>query len=391
MNPIQAFKLAGKSIISNKMRSFLTMLGIIIGVSSVITLVGVVQGYKNYIVSQFSDFGANAITVYVQNMDTRRVDVDDMYKFIAENSSVFHHVTPALDVNVTLKAGTKNKTHSVTGVGEDFPKIKKSELASGRFIQYSDIKNRYKGCVIGSYIVKEVFKGDVEVGDTLKLNGEVYHIIGILQEKAGSEKNSEDDCIFIPYTNAARMLGSSGAPVSYLIDTVDTDGVETGKKLLEDYLYSVMKNKDLYYIQTMAELLKQVGQMTGVLSSILGGIAGISLLVAGIGIMNIMLVSVVERTKEIGIRKSLGAKKRDILLQFVIEAATISSIGGIIGILLGCPATSALGNLFVLKASPTVESIILAFGVSAGIGILFGFLPANKAAKLNPIDALRSE
>jgi putative ABC transport system permease protein len=186
------------------------------------------------------------------------------------------------------------------------------------------------------------------------------------------------------------MSGSANIS-AYTFATADASYVDQGKILLDDYLYSIMKNEDLYNISTMAELLDMVNEMTGMLSSILGGIAGISLLVAGIGIMNIMLVSVVERTKEIGIRKSLGAKKRDILWQFVIEAATISTIGGVIGILLGYAATRTLGNAFGLEAAPTVGSIIMAFGVSAAIGIGFGYMPANKAAKLNPIDALRSE
>ena len=390
MNPIQAFKLAGKSIISSKMRSFLTMLGMIIGVTSVITLVGLMQGVTNYIVSEFSDLGTNTITISVNNTDTRKVDVDDVYNFVKENSSVFQYVTPRVSSNYTVKNGTDSISTTVSGVGEDFTKINTLELSSGRFIQYADIKNRYKGCVIGSYISEELFDGVAKTGDTIKINGQVYKIIGIQKEQAGSEAGSADDCIYIPYSNAVRMSGSANIS-AYTFATADASYVDQGKILLDDYLYSIMKNEDLYNISTMAELLDMVNEMTGMLSSILGGIAGISLLVAGIGIMNIMLVSVVERTKEIGIRKSLGAKKRDILWQFVIEAATISTIGGVIGILLGYAATRTLGNAFGLEAAPTVGSIIMAFGVSAAIGIGFGYMPANKAAKLNPIDALRSE
>lgn len=390
MNPIQAFKLAGKSIISSKMRSFLTMLGMIIGVTSVITLVGLMQGVTNYMVSTFSDLGTNTITISVNNTDTRKVNVDDVYNFVKENSSVFQYVTPSVNSGYTIKKGTKSIKSTVSGVGEDFIKINSLEIESGRYIQYADIKNRYKGCVIGSYIANELFDGDVKTGDTLKINGQVYTIIGILKEKAKSEAGSADDSIYIPYSNAVRLSGSANISM-YTFATVEASSVDAGKELLDNYLYGIMKDVDLYNISTMAELLKMVNEMTGMLSSILGGIAGISLLVAGIGIMNIMLVSVVERTKEIGIRKSLGAKKRDILWQFVIEAATISTIGGVIGILLGYAATKTLGNAFGLEAAPTVGSIVMAFGVSAAIGIGFGFMPANKAAKLNPIDALRSE
>ncbi len=390
MSIIQAFKLAGKSIISSKMRSFLTMLGMIIGVFSVITLVGLMNGVTNYVVSTFSDMGTNMITVSVTNTDTRVVDVDEVYEFVKENSSVFEAVTPQVTSNYTVKNGTTSESETVTGVGEDYMSINSLALASGRFIQYADIKNRYKGCVIGSFIVDEIFEGTVSVGETLKINGTVYTIIGILEEQADSEENSEDDCIYIPYSTAVRMSYSSNIS-SYAFAAADADYVDYGKELLDDFLYTTLKNEDLYTISTMAELLETVTEMTDMLSVILGGIASISLLVAGIGIMNIMLVSVVERTKEIGIRKSLGAKKRDIMWQFVIEAASISTIGGILGILLGWGTTRLLGNAFGLDATPTVGSIILAFGVSAGIGIGFGYMPANKAAKLNPIDALRSE
>ncbi|WP_202621645.1 ABC transporter permease [Anaerocolumna sedimenticola] len=387
---IQAFKLAGRSIVSSKMRSFLTMLGMIIGVTSVITLVGLMNGVTNYMLSMFADLGTNTITVQLNNTDTRHVDAEDVYKFTEENSDIFQYVTPRVSGQYTVKNGTESATTSVSGVSEDFAYMNNLNLTSGRFIQYSDIKNRYKGCVIGTYIVEELFDGKANVGDTLKINGQVYKIIGILEEKADSTQGSSDDCLYIPYSNAVRMSGSANIS-AYTLSAYNIDLVDTGKELLDNYIYGIMKNEDLYNISTMAELLDQVNEMTGMLSSILGGIAGISLLVAGIGIMNIMLVSVVERTKEIGIRKSLGAKKKDIMSQFVIEAATISTIGGIIGIIFGWIGTVTLGKAFGLEAVPTIGSIILAFSVSAGIGIGFGYMPANKAAKLNPIDALRSE
>jgi putative ABC transport system permease protein len=186
-------------------------------------------------------------------------------------------------------------------------------------------------------------------------------------------------------------LSKSSDISSYTFAVIDTDSVEAAEELLDNYLYDIMKNEELYNITSMTELLDAINSMTNMLSAVLGGIAGISLLVAGIGIMNIMLVSVVERTKEIGIRKSLGAKKRDIMSQFVIEAIAISTTGGIIGIIIGSVATKTLGSAFGIEAAPTTGAILLAFFVSAGIGVAFGYMPANKAAKLNPIDALRSE
>jgi len=391
MNISQAFKLAGKSIIGSKMRSFLTMLGMIIGVASVIILVGLVQGVTDYVLSTFADLGTNIITVSVTNTDTRYVDVDEIYEFTEENSTIFQGVTPTVSSRYTVKNGSTSLTDkTVTGVGEDYLTLNSLDLSSGRFIEYADIKNRYNGCVIGTYIEDELFVGNASLGNTIKINGQIYTIIGIQEEQADSEESSKDDCIYIPYSNATRLAGSSDIS-SYTFAMKDPDYVVQGEDVLDKYLYGIMKNEDLYTITSMTELLDTVNNMTNILSSVLSGIAGISLLVAGIGIMNIMLVSVVERTKEIGIRKALGAKRRDIMSQFVIEAAAISTIGGIIGIIIGIVTTNILGNAFNVNAAPTISAIMLSFGVSAAIGIGFGYMPANKAAKLNPIDALRND
>ena len=386
----QAFKLALKSILGSKMRSFLTMLGMIIGVASVITLLGLVTGVTNYLVDTFADMGTNMINVSISATDTRKVSVDDMYAFAKENDDIFQGVTPTVNASYTVKNGSTSMTTSVIGVGEDYMDINVLELSSGRAIHYADIVNRYEACVIGTYVADELFDGKVSLGDTLKISGKVFRIVGIQEEQADSKANTKDDRIYIPYTTAARLSKTSDI-TSYTFAIYDTDDTDKAEERLDNYLYGIMKNEELYHIQSMTELLDAINSMTSMLSAVLGGIAGISLLVAGIGIMNIMLVSVVERTKEIGIRKSLGAKKRDIMSQFVIEAIAISTTGGIIGIIIGSIATTTLGKAFGIEAVPTMEAVLLAFGVSAGIGVAFGYMPANKAAKLNPIDALRSE
>lgn len=386
----QACKLALQSILGSKMRSFLTMLGMIIGVASVITLLGLVTGVTNYMLSTFSDMGTNMISVNVNNTDTRKVNVDDMYAFAKEHNDIFIGVTPTVNSNYTVKNGNESLSTTVMGVGEDYLDINSLELSSGRFIHYADIANRYEACVIGTYVAEELFGGNVKVGDTIKISGQVYTIVGVQKEKADSEANSTDDRIYIPYSTATRLAKSTNIS-SYSFATSDTDKMVVAEDLLDNYLYGIMKNEELYTVSSMTELLDIINSMKNMLSALFGGIAGISLLVAGIGIMNIMLVSVVERTKEIGIRKSLGAKKRDIMSQFVVEAFAISSLGGIIGIIIGSVATSILGSAFGIEAETTTGAILLAFGVSAGIGIGFGYMPANKAAKLNPIDALRSE
>lgn len=390
MNIGQAFRLSIKSIVSNKMRSFLTMLGMIIGVGSVITLIGLMQGVTNYTLGQFSDLGTNTITVNVTNTSTRNVKVDEMYQIVEDNPELFDAVTPLVSGSYKVKNGSESKDTAVMGVGEDYFDISSLKVKKGRFIQYSDIATRNNSCVIGTYVSDELYDGKAKIGDTIKINGQLYNIVGIQKEKEDSKKGSADDRIYIPYSNAARMAGISNIG-AFTFAAVDTDKVVEAEKLLKEYLYKKMKDEDLYQTSSLTQLLDMVEKMMGMMSAALSGIAGISLLVAGIGIMNIMLVSVVERTKEIGIRKSLGAKKRDIMWQFVIEAAMISSLGGIVGIGIGAFATVQLGKAFGMAASPTLNAILLAFGVSAAIGIGFGYAPASKAAKLNPIDALRSE
>lgn len=387
----QSFRLALKSIASSKMRSFLTMLGIIIGVASVIVLVSLMQGMTNYISDSFSDLGTDQVSLSVTNTDTRRVDVDTMYTFLEEHEDLFAAMSPTVTVRGTLKNGTENSTTaSITGVGEDYLEIQALELSNGRFIQYSDIVARQKVCVIGSYVAQELFAGESALNQTLKINGEAYTVVGILQEKADSEEGSSDDCVYLPYSVATKLSFSADIS-SYVFTVGNVDNMDEAKTVLKDYLYEIFKNEDLYNVTSLSEMLEMVTSMTDMMTMLLVGIAAISLVVAGIGIMNIMLVSVTERTREIGIRKALGAKRRIILQQFVIEAGVTSSLGGVIGIVIGCILTTVASGLIGFDASPSTTAILVSFGVSAGIGIIFGYMPARRAANLNPIDALRNE
>lgn len=375
------------------MRSFLTMLGIIIGVASVIILVSLVNGYMSSVVESFASMGVNQISVTAVNMDSRSVDVDDMYQLLEENPDLFAQMTPSISVNTTVKYQNESSTSTkVGGYSEDYLDIKGYELTSGRNIQYSDLISRQKVCVIGYYTAYQ-FYGSPEkaLGETLKIGGNAFKVVGIVerQDEESLEEGGTDDFVWIPYTSAEKM--SQVRVANYIFTSTDVELSEQCTSVIENALYEIFKNEDLYTVTANSEMLDSLNEQIAMMSAMLGGIAGISLLVAGVGVMNIMLVSVTERTREIGIRKALGAKKRVIMQQFVIEAAVTSSIGGIMGIILGAAVTEAAGTLIGISAHPTPSAVLISFSVSVGIGLLFGYMPANRAAKLNPIEALRSE
>ncbi|WP_313155102.1 ABC transporter permease [Lacrimispora sp.] len=391
---LQSFKMALKSIWGNKMRSFLTMLGIIIGVASVIILVSLVNGQMSYMTEQFTSMGTNQINVNVTNLSSRTVTVDQMYQFYEDNKNLFSQMTPRVSVSSTLKNGTESLTNTtVSGVSEEYLEMKDQTLDSGRFLQYSDIISRQKVCVVGYYVAWELYGGaEKAIGQTIKINGYAYQIVGVVsrQDEDELKDGGSDDVLYLPYSSAAKMNNTADIN-SYIFATADMDHSAEAKEAINTFLYGTFKDEDLYRITAMSELLNSLNSMMSMMSMMLGGIAGISLLVAGVGVMNIMLVSVTERTREIGIRKALGAKKRNIMQQFVIEAAVTSSLGGVVGILVGSVATTIIGTAMGMNATPTPSAVMVSFSVSVGIGLLFGYMPARRAADLNPIDALRSE
>lgn len=389
MNISQSFKLALKSILTSKMRSILTMLGIIIGVGSVIILISLMQGLTNEILSTFESLGTNVLQVEVYGRgSSRAISVDDMYKICDDNKDIFLGVSPQMYVSGNLKYGTESFYSNVMGVAENYMMLNDWKIKEGRFLSYADVRDYHKVAVVGSYVNQNTYGGKA-IGDYIKIDGNKYMIIGVLEEKADSTEWSADDCFFVPYTTASKMAYASIN--SYIYTTKDTQFNAEAKSKIENTLYSVMQGDTYYNITDMSDLVSEITEMTGTMTLVLVGIAGISLLVGGIGIMNIMLVSVTERTREIGIRKSLGAKRRDIMSQFIIEAATTSALGGVIGIVIGVLVSGWLGDMIEIQADPTPTAIMISFSISVFIGILFGFLPANKASKLNPIDALRHD
>lgn len=384
----QAFKMAVKSIKGNRFRSFLTMLGIIIGVASVIVLVSLINGFSSDMTESFSSLGTELITVNITGRSAdNQVDVDEMME-VLDSSENLAYCSPQVNISVTAKVDNENLSTSAIGVNEDYTSIKGYLLSEGRMIQYGDTKNRLKIAVIGSYIAEELFGGKSPIGKTIKLNAESYEIVGVLDEKADSTEGSDDDVILLPYSAASRLTRNSTIS-TYLFNASSNNTVDAGINDIKAFLDTKFTSSNYYRISSAAESLEQVNSLTSTLTLVLVGVASISLLVGGIGIMNIMLVSVSERTKEIGIRKSLGGRYRDILTQFVIEAGLTSAMGGLVGILFGIILAYVSSGLLGMTVKISLLSVVISFSVSVGIGILFGYSPARKAARLSPIEALR--
>nr|WP_268842238.1 ABC transporter permease [Pseudoflavonifractor phocaeensis] len=390
---MESLELALKNIVSSKTRTLLTMLGIIIGVAAVIIIVGLGNGLEGYVTDSFSDLGTDTLTVSVMSRGaTRTIDVEDMYGIVEENSQYLDLCSPTAGMMASVKIGSDTTSTSVSGVSEDYLAIKNYTISKGRNLQYSDILQRSRVCVVGAY-VDQAYYGGSAVGQTLRVGGTSLTIVGVIEQQSESlEEGGADDCLFLPYSTASRL---SGQISSFVVTVRSEDTLNESKTALENALYSFFESDDFYTVTSMAQMLETMTSMINILVCVLAGIAAISLVVGGIGIMNIMLVSVTERTREIGIRKSLGAKERYIMQLFVIEAAATSALGGVIGILLGYILSSAASVVITramettLTVAPTLGAVLLAFGISVGIGVLFGYLPAKKAAKLNPIDALR--
>jgi len=396
---VETFRQAIQNVWSNKLRTFLTMLGIIIGVMAVIVIVGLGNGMTQSMRDSFSAMGTNTLSINIWGYGSRTVTVEDVYAIGTKNPDLIRSISPQIDFsNNTPKVGTTTYRYSnVAGVDENFTSMKNYTVAQGRGLQYMDMKDNKQVCVIGDYLNRVAYGGR-GVGQTIKLGPYKFRIVGVLNAKVNNtsmQQGSDDDCIYLPYTIAMRLSNTAMAS-SYIAIMSDESKANEAKAAVEAYLTDLFKSDSAFYVYSASEWLEEMNNMINMVIVVLTGIASISLLVGGIGIMNIMLVSVTERTREIGIRKALGAKERVILSQFVVEAATTSALGGVLGIVLGYIVSMAANHVLPMissdidvTVSPSFNSIAVAFGISVFIGVLFGYLPAKRAARLNPIEALR--
>ncbi len=386
---LQTFSMAMKSIFNNKMRSLLTMLGIIIGVMSVITLVSVMRGSQAKIMESYAKMGTNRISVYYYTWDGSDF-AGDLYDYCKGLTAEVQGVTPNTQQWLTLRYKTKSMETRVNFGSDQFDLCENYEIAAGRSLCYADIYNRVKVCVLGSRVAKEFFNLENPIGKTIKIRGDQYTVVGVFQSKYDNQEGSDDDMILVPYSRMRSIVGSNQI-TDFTVKATSAQNVNIAVNKIGNWLSE--RVKDGYFdVYSNTNYIEQQNESNLMMTLLVGGIAGISLLVGGIGIMNIMLVSVAERTREIGIRMAIGAKRRDIVTQFLIEAATISACGGLIGIALGAMGSALLSSAIlkeVFLPDPTIT--IGAFLFSVVLGVFFGFYPANKASKMQPVEALRNQ
>ena len=394
--------MALRSLVANTMRTFLTTLGMIIGVASVISMISIGEGARQQTLSTIAKFGTNIITIKPGRKKTRHVSSDSVKTLIlADADAIEQHVSLITGVaaqvyrSAQLKFGNKNTNTTVRGTGRNYARLANFALDHGRYFNKEEIRSARRVSVLGATVVKNLFGNINPIGQEIKVDGNNYLVIGITEPKGALSWFDPDDQIFIPVTTAQKRLFGIHNVQSIDVQAKNINDIELIKKEIDSLLrirHSIRKNEDSdFHVQNSSQWLNSWGDAAKTFTYLLGGIAAISLLVGGIGIMNIMLVSITERTREIGIRIAIGAKKREIMEQFLIESVLISFIGGGIGIALGILISRTVSDIGGWDTIVSTQSILLAFGFSVAVGIFFGFYPARKAANLNPIDALRYE
>ena len=415
MNLFEALRMAAKGLLANRLRSSLTMLGILIGVTAVILLVAVGNGASVQINNQVQSLGANVIYVYPSNAKASggvsqgfgtaqtltQADVDAI-----NNRQDAPDVVAAIPISQSggqITYANQNYFAPTTGTTTEFPIVRNYQLAEGSFFTADDIAARHRVVVLGQTVVDNLFGSTDPIGQNIKISRQSFRVVGVFASKGGTGFGSQDNVVVAPITTVwAYLTGARGKVISQIVASAASPSVVTQAEteittiLMQRHQISDPTQVD-FQLQSQQDILNQANSIATVLTLVLGAIAGISLVVGGIGIMNIMLVTVTERTREIGIRKAIGARRRDILIQFLIEAMVLSGLGGTLGILVGALLAREATSIPSLASSNfpapvvSVSSVVLAFCVSVAIGLFFGIYPANRAARLHPIEALRYE
>ncbi len=404
MNILESFKMATSTLVANKMRSSLTMLGIIIGNASVIAMVGIGEGAKNLASEQFEALGPNVIFVVPGSEEERRTTFNRPKTLVWEDAIAIakqvpsvKEVAPQITANQLITYRNINANEQVIGTTPEYLSVRSFQVAQGRFLSNVDIKRNQRVVVLGSEIAEKFFPRQNPLGKKIRVKNINLEIIGVLEAKGAFLGNNQDKTVYLPLTTMANQIVGETSPygtgIGFIsISAQNEKSIRAAKLQIENLLRlrHQITGKDDFSVRTQKDVLKIVGTITSGLTVLLAAIAGISLLVGGIGVMNIMLVAVTERTKEIGLRKAIGAKPADILWQFLIEATILSAAGGVIGTVVGITGILIVGAVSPLVPTISPVAIILAVGVSGAIGLSFGVFPAQAAAKLDPIVALRS-
>jgi putative ABC transport system permease protein len=415
MNLFEALRVAFAGLAANRLRSSLTMLGILIGVAAVILLVAVGNGAGVQISNQIQSLGANVIYVYPANAKAAggvsqgfgtsqtltMADVDALNTGQQDPDVVA--AIPITQSNGQLTYANQNYFAPTIGTTTSFPQVRNYQIAEGSFFSNDDVTSQHRVAVIGQTVVDNLFGTQDPVGQTIKISRQSFRVIGVFAAKGGSGLGSQDNVVVTPITTVwAYLSGNRGKSINQIVASASSAASVTQAEteittvLLQRHQISDPSRAD-FQIQSQQDILNQANSITTAFTLVLGAIAGISLVVGGIGIMNIMLVTVTERTREIGIRKAIGARWRDVLMQFLIEAMFLSGLGGALGIAVGAALAAEAPHIPAIASSSfpppvvSVPSVLLAFGVSVGIGLFFGIYPANRAARLHPIEALRHE
>ncbi len=389
---------------ANRLRSLLTMLGIVIGNASVITLVGVGKGAQNLAEGQLNTLGANVLFVVPGNNDSRRQGIDfpktlvlEDAEAIAEQVPSVKRVVPQITLSTVLQSGSRSSSSSVSGITPDFITVRRFDVAQGRFIDRRDLDGARNVVVIGPDLREKLLPAGSAIGRSLRIRDQSFEVIGVMASKGAVFGQNQDEAAYIPLSTMVSKLSGRdptyGVSLNFIsVEAKDEASTGAAKFQITNLLrqrHNILREDD-FAVRSQKDALSIVGTITGGLTLMLAAIGAISLLVGGIGIMNIMLVSVSERTSEIGLRKAIGARSSDVLSQFLVEALVLSSLGGVIGSALGISAVAAVAAFTPLPASIAAGNVLITVGLSGSIGLIFGVLPARRASRLDPITALRS-